>query len=52
MFPVFDDADSVDLVKLIVRFAHEHCNVVIVGRGAQVILRNQPGAFQLIAEAE
>ncbi len=32
--PHFDDADSVDLVKTTVRFAYEHSNVVVVGRGA------------------
>src|SRR5947207_12478474 len=43
----FDDADSVDLVKLTVRVAHERGNVVIVGRGAQVILRNQPDVLHV-----
>jgi CMP/dCMP kinase len=43
----FDDADSIDLVKLTVRVAHEHGNVVIVGRGAQVILRNQPDVLHV-----
>src|SRR5437870_12484724 len=36
----FDDSGSIDLVKLTVRVAHERGNVVIVGRGAQVLLRN------------
>ncbi|MHB8629441.1 MAG: cytidylate kinase-like family protein [Aggregatilineales bacterium] len=45
--PRFDDADSVDLVKLLVHFAYEHSNVVIVGRGAQVILRNQPNVLHV-----
>jgi CMP/dCMP kinase len=40
--PRFDDADSVNLVKLTVRAAYERGNMVIVGRGAQVILRDQP----------
>ncbi len=45
--PRFDDADSVELVKRIVRVAYEHGNVVIVGRGAQVILRNQPDVLHV-----
>jgi len=45
--PRFDDADSVQLVKAIVHFAYEHSNVVIVGRGAQVILRNQPNVLHV-----
>jgi CMP/dCMP kinase len=45
--PRFDDAESVGLVQLAVRFACEHANVVIVGRGAQVILRNQPDVFHV-----
>ncbi len=43
----FDDAGSIDLVKLTVRVAYERSNVVIVGRGAQVILRNQPDAIHV-----
>ncbi len=34
-------------MKTIVRFAYEHSNVVIVGRGAQVILRNQPNVLHV-----
>jgi cytidylate kinase len=45
--PRFDDADSINLVKAVVHFAYEHMDVVIVGRGAQVILRNQPNALHV-----
>jgi cytidylate kinase len=43
----FDDADSIELGKVTVRVAHEQGNVVIVGRGAQVLLRNQPDVLHV-----
>jgi len=46
-----DDADSINLVKLAVRVAYEHDNMVIVGRGAQVILRDQPHVLHVLVVA-
>jgi cytidylate kinase len=45
--PRFDDADSVELVKAVIHFAYERGNVIIVGRGAQVVLRNQPNTLHV-----
>ncbi len=37
-----DTADSIELEKTLIRAAYARDNMVIVGRGAQVILRHQP----------
>ena len=42
-----DEARSVNLIKNTVLEAHKHDNVVIVGRGGQAILREQPGVLHV-----
>ena len=42
-----DEAHSVHLIKDTIIEAHKHDNVVIVGRGGQAILREQPGVLHV-----
>jgi cytidylate kinase len=42
-----DEAHSVNLIKNTVMEAYKHDNVVIVGRGGQAILREQPGVLHV-----
>ncbi|MFN2283285.1 MAG: AAA family ATPase [Anaerolineae bacterium] len=42
-----DEAHSVKLIKETIVGAHKHDNVVIVGRGGQAILREQPGVLHV-----
>jgi cytidylate kinase len=42
-----DEAHSVNLIKETIIGAHKHDNVVIVGRGGQAILREQPGVLHV-----
>jgi cytidylate kinase len=42
-----DEAHSVNLIKDTIIGAHKHDNVVIVGRGGQAILREQPGVLHV-----
>ncbi len=42
-----DEARSVNLIKDTILEAHKHDNVVIVGRGGQAILREQPGVLHV-----
>ena len=42
-----DEAHSVNLIKETIIGAHKHDNVVIVGRGGQAILREQPGVLHI-----
>ncbi len=44
---MLDEARSVNLVKDIIIEAHRHDNVVIVGRGGQAILQEQPGVLHV-----
>jgi hypothetical protein len=44
-------ADSIPLVQSIIRAAYTHDNVVIVGRGGQAVLRNDPGVLHVRLEA-
>jgi hypothetical protein len=48
---VIDAADSIPLVQSIIRAACKHDNVVIVGRGGQAVLRNDPGVLHVRIEA-
>jgi CMP/dCMP kinase len=48
---VIDAADSIPLVQSIIRTAYKHDNVVIVGRGGQAVLRNDPGVLHVRIEA-
>ncbi len=48
---VIDAADSIPLVQSIIRAAYKHGNVVIVGRGGQAVLRNDPGVLHVRIEA-
>lgn len=43
----FDDANSVELAKSVIWAAYERGNLIIVGRGAQVMLRNQPDVLHV-----
>jgi cytidylate kinase len=42
-----DEARSVNLIKNTILEAHKHDNVIIVGRGGQAILREQPGVLHV-----
>lgn len=42
-----DTAESIELEKALIRTAYEYDNMVIVGRGAQVVLRHQPHALHI-----
>ncbi|CAG0933977.1 CMP/dCMP kinase [Thermoflexales bacterium] len=48
---VIDAADSIPLVQSIIRAACKHDNIVIVGRGGQAVLRNDPGVLHVRIEA-
>jgi CMP/dCMP kinase len=48
---VIDAADSIPLVQSIIRAAYKHGNMVIVGRGGQAVLRNDPGVLHVRIEA-
>lgn len=48
---VIDVADSIPLVQSIIRAAYSHDNIVIVGRGGQAVLRNDPGVLHVRLEA-
>jgi CMP/dCMP kinase len=48
---VIDAADSIPLVQAVMRAAYQHDNVVIVGRGGQAVLRNDPGVLHVRIEA-
>jgi cytidylate kinase len=48
---VIDAADSIPLVQSIIRAAYKHDNIVIVGRGGQAVLHNDPGALHVRIEA-
>ena len=43
----FDDTQAINLVKLTVRAAHDSGNIVIAGRGSQVILKGQPDVLHV-----
>ena len=46
-----DVSESISLVQSVIRAACKHCNVVIVGRGGQAVLRNEPGVLHVRIEA-
>jgi CMP/dCMP kinase len=48
---VIDAADSIPLVQSIIRAAYKHDNIVIVGRGGQAVLHNDPGVLHVRIEA-
>ncbi len=48
---VIDAAESISLVQLIIRAAYQHDNVIIVGRGGQVVLGAEPGVLHVRIEA-
>jgi cytidylate kinase len=48
---VIDAADSIPLVQSIIRAAYKHDKVVIVGRGGQAVLRDDPGVLHVRIEA-
>ena len=48
---VIDAADSIPLVQSIIRAAYKHDNIVIVGRGGQALLHNDPGVLHVRLEA-
>ena len=47
----FDDKRMAELTRQIVKQAYESCQCVIVGRGAQCILRSQPDVFHVFVYA-
>jgi cytidylate kinase len=48
---VIDAADSIPLVQSIIRAAYKHDNIVIVGRGGQAVLHDDPGVLHVRIEA-
>jgi CMP/dCMP kinase len=48
---VIDAADSIPLVQSVIRAAYKHDKVVIVGRGGQAVLHNDPGVLHVRIEA-
>lgn len=46
-----DVVESIALVQGVIRAAYKHGNVVIVGRGGQAVLRNEPGVLHVRIEA-
>jgi CMP/dCMP kinase len=48
---VIDTADSIPLIQSIIRAAYKHGSIVIVGRGGQAVLRNDPGVLHVRIEA-
>jgi cytidylate kinase len=44
-------AESIALVQTVIRAAHRHGNFVIVGRGGQAVLRNEPEVLHVRIEA-
>lgn len=46
-----DEAQAISLVRALVRHAAEEGNVLIVGRGGQAILQDNPGVFHVRVEA-
>ncbi|HOU12946.1 MAG TPA: cytidylate kinase-like family protein [Anaerolineae bacterium] len=44
---MLDEARNVNLVKDVILEAHKHDNVIIVGRGGQAILQEQPGVLHV-----
>jgi cytidylate kinase len=48
---IIDAVDSIPLVQSIIRAAYKHDNIVIVGRGGQAVLRNDPGVLHVRIEA-
>jgi cytidylate kinase len=48
---VIDEAESIPLVQSIIRAAYKHDNIVIVGRGGQAVLRDNPGVLHVRIEA-
>lgn len=46
-----DQAQAIDLVRGTIQVAYKHGNVVIVGRGGQVVLHDKPGVFHVRIEA-
>ncbi len=46
-----DTVDSIPLVQAVIRAAYKHDKVVIVGRGGQAVLRNDPGVLHVRIEA-
>ncbi len=48
---VFDEAAAVTLVQRAVKAAHAAGNIIIVGRGGQLILKGQPGVLHVRVEA-
>jgi cytidylate kinase len=44
-------AESIALVQAVIRAAYKHDKVVIVGRGGQAVLRNDPGVLHVRIEA-
>lgn len=46
-----DAVDSIPLVQAVIRAAYKHDKVVIVGRGGQAVLRNDPGVLHVRIEA-
>ena len=47
----FDDKRMAELTRQIVKQAYDNCRCVIVGRGAQCILRSQPDVFHVYVYA-
>jgi cytidylate kinase len=48
---VIDAAESIPVVQSVIRAAYQRGNVVIVGRGGQAVLRNEPGVLHVRIEA-
>lgn len=46
-----DVTESITLVQTVIRAAYGHGNFVIVGRGGQAVLRNEPGVLHVRIEA-
>ncbi len=48
---VLDAAESIPLVQAVIHAAYKHDQVVIVGRGGQAVLRDEPGVLHVRIEA-